>query len=87
MAFFIGILGLGACFAVSWASPTPRNSSCRALPGDAAWPSVQEWSTLNSTVNGKLIATVPLASPCHDPNYDKAACVALRQNWIWPQTQ
>lgn len=41
---------------------------------------------MNTAVEGRLVATVPLASPCHDPNYDAAKCDQLRQGWVYPQT-
>ncbi|KAL0940341.1 isoamyl alcohol [Colletotrichum truncatum] len=62
------------------------DDSCRCLPGDACWPSTDSWNTLNTTVDGKLIATVPIGSVCHDPNYDEAACTALRAAWTLPET-
>lgn len=62
-------------------------ATCRCLPGDACWPATSSWDSLNSTVGGKLIATVPIGSVCHDPTYDEAACTALRDSWVLPQTQ
>ncbi|KAB2103633.1 FAD-linked oxidoreductase [Alternaria gaisen] len=59
---------------------------CYRLPSDADWPSTEAWSTLNSTVNGKLVATVPIGSPCHDPTYDADACDALKAEWLNPLT-
>ncbi|KAJ5174331.1 uncharacterized protein N7482_000208 [Penicillium canariense] len=62
------------------------SSQCRCLPGDACWPAPSAWASLNSTVGGRLIATVPIGSPCHDPNYDAVACAALQAGWTEPQT-
>lgn len=62
-------------------------AACRCLPGDACWPATSSWDSLNSTVGGKLIATVPIGSVCHDPTYNETACTALRDNWVLPQTQ
>ncbi|KAM0815868.1 putative FAD-binding PCMH-type domain-containing protein [Seiridium cardinale] len=59
-------------------------SACYCMPGDSCWPSATTWSQLNTTVEGRLIATVPIGSPCHDPNYDAAACAALQGNWTLP---
>jgi hypothetical protein len=64
-----------------------NNKQCLVLPGDADWPNAEAWSTLNSTVNGKLVATVPIGSPCHDPTYDASACDALKAKWTNPLTQ
>ncbi|KAK2601094.1 hypothetical protein N8I77_010566 [Diaporthe amygdali] len=59
------------------------DASCRCFPGDACWPSDAEWSSLNATVGGRLIATVPLGSPCHDPHYDEEQCAYLRDQWLY----
>ncbi|KAI2470764.1 FAD-binding domain-containing protein [Annulohypoxylon bovei var. microspora] len=56
---------------------------CKYLPGDVNWPSQDEWTTLNSTVHGRLIATVPLGSPCHDPTYDEELCASLQEQWLY----
>jgi hypothetical protein len=64
-----------------------ENKKCLVLPGDADWPNAEAWSLLNSTVNGKLVATVPIGSPCHDPTYDASACDALKAAWTNPLTQ
>lgn len=56
-------------------------SHCKNIPGDAGWPQVQAWSKLNRTVNGGLIATVPMGSVCHDPTYDEAKCKELTEHW------
>lgn len=63
------------------------NPKCRYLPGDPQWPSVKTWGKFNSTVGGKLVASIPIGSPCHDPTYDEAACQALRDEWENPLTQ
>lgn len=62
-------------------------STCYCLPGDSCWPSDSTWASLNDTVGGRLIATVPLGSPCHDPNYNATACAALQSAWTEPETQ
>ncbi|KAI9642736.1 long-chain fatty acid-CoA ligase [Ciborinia camelliae] len=58
--------------------------NCRILPHDLTWPSSEAWLQLNFTVNGKLIHNIPLGSPCHLPNYDRARCESLKEAWIWP---
>ena len=64
-----------------------NNQQCHVLPGDADWPNAETWSALNTTVNGKLVATVPIGSPCHDPTYDASACDALKAQWTNPLIQ
>jgi len=55
--------------------------SCKCLPGDACWPSTAEWSQLNATVGGRLIATVPLGQVCHDPSYNASVCNYVKAQW------
>jgi hypothetical protein len=38
---------------------------CKYIPGDAGWPSPQAWARLNDTIDGRLLATLPLARVCH----------------------
>ena len=68
---------------------TPATTSCRCFPSEPCWPSPAEWNAFNETIGGKLIATVPLAAPCHDSAfgpYDEEACNALRDVWFFPET-
>ncbi|KAI1393001.1 FAD-binding domain-containing protein [Hypoxylon trugodes] len=68
------------------------DSQCRVIPGDTTWPSEDDWNLLNQTVGGKLIATVPIASPCHRSSegnadsFDQSKCDALRDEWFFPKT-
>lgn len=73
--------------ATSLTRAVPLTSSCYCLPQDDCWPSLTQWDDFNATVNGRLIATVPVASVCHEPTYDEAACGALRANWSEPDVQ
>lgn len=58
------------------------NSSCKVFPGDAEWPSADQWSALNETLEGALIKSVPHASVCYQgPYYDEAACTTITANW------
>ncbi|KAK8218771.1 hypothetical protein IWZ01DRAFT_463799 [Phyllosticta capitalensis] len=56
--------------------------SCRCMPGDACWPSTQDWNQLNKTVEGRLMLNVPLAHVCHDPFYNQEECEYLKEQWI-----
>ena len=64
----------GPQYARGYSSKNGGNSTCRYLPGDAWWPSNQEWSSLNDTIGGRLIAGKPLAQVCYAPNLDALAC-------------
>ncbi|KAL9037539.1 MAG: hypothetical protein Q9180_003661 [Flavoplaca navasiana] len=74
---FAGIFLLPLAIATAVTKP----KSCKCLPGDACWPSEQEWNAFNVTVGGNLIKTVPLGSPCHDPNYNETLCNELASQW------
>ncbi|KAJ3497269.1 hypothetical protein NLG97_g2029 [Lecanicillium saksenae] len=59
------------------------SAECKCFPGDGCWPNIEQWSELNSTVDGNLIATVPLASPCHGHNFNETDCATLRKEWLF----
>ncbi|KAH6689806.1 FAD binding domain-containing protein [Plectosphaerella plurivora] len=77
---------LAAVFLAAASSLAAPAESCRCLPGDACWPATAKWNALNSTVAGRLVATKPIGSPCHDPTFDAAACDALKASWFNPLT-
>lgn len=88
MALFSLFLAVGIASVQSVSSSViGRNSTCKCMPGDLCWPSSGEWDSLNQTLGGGLIATEPLGSPCHDPNYDEAVCNNLKANWNVPIIQ
>lgn len=78
-----GVLGLLALRSSTGAS----DSSCKCFPGDECWPSTSTWESFNKTIDGRLVATVPLASPCHTPNYDAGECNVLKEGWTMPEEQ
>ena len=80
-----GVLSLGLVVLARAANLT----TCRYVPGDAGYPSTTQWAQLNQTVNGRLIATVPLASRCHSypfSDLDTAVCDTLKTTWDQAQT-
>ena len=62
-------------------------STCRCFPGDGCWPTDTEWQQFNSSIDGNLIRTHPIASICHEPQYDAEHCQALQKTWQDPITQ
>lgn len=44
------------------------------------------WAKLNTTVGGRLIRTLPLASSCHHPNFDEEQCDIIKSVWTLPET-
>lgn len=75
------VAALVASFSTALAS-----SNCHCFPGDSCWPSTTAWNSLNSTVGGRLIATVPIGTPCHDPTYNATECATLQSEWNLVQT-
>lgn len=66
-----------------------QSSGCRCFPGDTCWPTLPQWTAFNQSLGGKLIATIPVASPCHDDTFglfDAEGCAALKSTWFFPET-
>ena len=66
-----------------------NESGCRCFPGDTCWPTISEWTAFNKSIGGKLIATIPIASPCHDDAFgpfDLQECTKLQSTWFFPET-
>ncbi|KAI1195866.1 hypothetical protein F5X97DRAFT_306967 [Nemania serpens] len=75
------------------ATPGKHVVACRVIPGDASWPSAETWAEFNTTLRGNLIATTPIAAPCHttlfgqaNALFDPDECAALRDSWFFPET-
>ncbi|TEA11815.1 FAD-linked oxidoreductase ZEB1 [Colletotrichum sidae] len=66
-------------------STAPTTPSCKYLPGDAGWPSPETWAQLNETVGGRLVATVPLGTPCHGDAYNATECARLQDAWLYSE--
>ncbi|KAK8075237.1 FAD binding domain-containing protein [Apiospora hydei] len=86
----VALTSIIALFGAVWmATSQPQEQSfCRCFPGDDCWPSLEEWNDFNKTISGRLIATVPVASPCHDSfpgiEYDAEKCADIQANWARP---
>lgn len=76
-AAFFALSGSGLAFAAA-------NTTCRCAPTDSCWPSAKDWAVLNSTVERRLIKTVPLGAACHDPTYDEKECKRIQDAWDSP---
>ncbi|KAI6780469.1 FAD binding domain-containing protein [Emericellopsis cladophorae] len=68
---------------VGLALAKPTCNKCKAFPGSPGWPSSQQWSHLNETVDGRLIRPAPPGGVCHEgqPNYDEDQCPQLIEDW------
>ncbi|KAH8678480.1 isoamyl alcohol oxidase [Xylariales sp. PMI_506] len=80
-AILAGLVGTATLVPVGAAA-----SRCHCLPGDACWPTTSQWTALNNTVEGRLVATVPIGTPCHGSSYNEDACTTLQSDWYLPQT-
>jgi FAD/FMN-containing dehydrogenase len=56
---------------------------CKAVPGSAQWPTPDQWSKLNETVEGRLFKPTPPGAVCHSdrPEFDEKACEAITKAW------
>lgn len=59
----------------------PAAAHCRCRPQDNCWPSDQEWSLLNNSINGNLFAVRPAASVCYGAEFNPAACKDATEQW------
>lgn len=57
--------------------------SCKAFPGTHSWPSPRKWSSLNDTLDGRLIKPLAPGRVCHEgqPDFDEEQCAAVQQDW------
>ncbi|KAJ5522690.1 FAD binding domain protein [Penicillium frequentans] len=82
-AFKLGaFLGLVAIAPVTQAF---EGVSCHCFPTDDCWPSTSTWNAFNQSVDGRLVATEPLAIPCHVPSYNEEKCNILKEGWLLPK--
>lgn len=87
---FVPALLASVCSVSARCNEPVNNNDCECFPGDECWPTAEEWSKFNATIEGRLIATMPLAAVCHDNawgSYDNATCEMLRNGWLDPETQ
>jgi hypothetical protein len=74
---------------LAWSQTATGAGMCRCFPGDPCWPSTSQWNAFNTSVGGRLIRTVPLASPCHTTGpvaFDQGKCDAIKAAWTVPTT-
>ncbi|KAI1425160.1 hypothetical protein F5Y12DRAFT_784923 [Xylaria sp. FL1777] len=68
---------------------TACGQQCKNIPGDPNWPSQEDWASLNETTDGRLIATVPLASVCHSigslARFNGSECDILKGLWDYSE--
>lgn len=62
---------------------------CKTSPMDTSWPSLDEWRSLNASIDGTLIRTAPAASACYpgNPFNVSNSCDDVRKNWVYEEYQ
>jgi len=58
---------------------TASSQRCRCRPSETCWPSAEAWQSLNSSIDGNLVAVRPFAHVCHDPTYNKGECQTVKR--------
>lgn len=75
---------------------SPTNSpDCKSHPGSDRWPSLDDWSALNQSIDGCLLHTAPAASSCYEGNPFNSPynCTHVKNRWnfgashaSWPES-
>lgn len=63
--------------------------NCKVYPGDADWPSSQDWDALNAVTTNALLKPAPQAHICYGSNgtTNSTACQELTERWNDPFAQ
>lgn len=82
------VLGIALSWlACSWLKPMPQ---CRCRPWEPCWPSGEEWSALNQSIEYNLARLMPIASVCYAPLFNQTACeevIRLSKDSGWRASQ
>ncbi|KAH0497556.1 hypothetical protein TgHK011_004854 [Trichoderma gracile] len=64
-------------------SPQDYGFSQPAYPGTPSWPSAHAWSSLNRTLDGRLLRPVPPGAVCHpdQPTFNSSLCAEVAAGW------
>src|SRR4051794_27090196 len=62
------------------AEAAPSHPKCRCQPSEPCWPSTTEWQSLNTSIDGNLVAVRPFAYVCHDPTFSEEGCKTATRN-------
>jgi hypothetical protein len=85
-AFLLFLPLVGAVFAAS---------NCKTSPQETNWPSSEEWTALNQSIDDVLIKTAPAASSCYEGNPFGSSqnCTDVTEHWsyaayhaAWPES-
>ena len=59
-------------------------TDCKVTPNSTNWPTISQWTALNSSVSGRLVTPIPPGIVCqsNSTQFNSAACSALQANWV-----
>lgn len=83
------LIGTTLCYAAILPHKHQDSLRCGCVPGEPCWPSDATWASRNNTLGGKLVATTPPASVCHDSSFgacDTEKYDTLKSTWFDPET-
>lgn len=60
-----------------------HNITCKTTPNEPAWPSLSQWASLNQSLSGCLLHSLPPAAACHPsfPNFSNDTCAQIADQW------
>lgn len=65
------------------AATASASARCKVTPHDVEWPSLSDWGSLNASIDGQLLRTVPVASSCwtDNPFGSSVSCNTVESSW------
>ncbi|KAI0535178.1 FAD-binding domain-containing protein [Xylaria digitata] len=77
------LTSLGQAGTIIHESPYGHLPLCKIAPTDGLWPTQQDWSKLNASIDNVLISTRPAASSCYlgNPFGSTELCDEVMENW------
>jgi hypothetical protein len=76
---FFGLLSLSSIGQTHSSGDSHRHRRCSY--GDPCWPCASDWASFNSSVSGRLIASLPPAAVCHEAHYNATLCSNITMEW------
>jgi hypothetical protein len=61
----------------------PKSPVCKASLSSSDWPSLAQWTALNTSVSGRLLRPLPPGAVCHpdQPTYNATDCSIALNGW------
>ncbi|KAJ5909214.1 FAD binding domain-containing protein [Penicillium taxi] len=70
-------------FPLALASPASTDPGYDCQPGQKCWPMLHEWQQFNTSIDGYLHETIPIAASCYknSPHYNEDACKIVKNDY------